>query len=137
MIVERLLEMQKATPEVLEFLKALRARTKIGMVGGSDLSKQKEQLGDDGMRVICAIADTDRSHADLLLPLSVLSMFDYVFPENGLMAFRDGRLFSQMVCAVLDVVLALHRTGMEGLSICRPFAVIEGAPWRGPHKTIH
>ena len=30
-------------------------------------------------------------------PLTVLDMFDYVFPENGLMAFRDGKLFSQMV----------------------------------------
>ena len=29
--------------------------------------------------------------------IAVLHMFDYVFPENGLMAYRDGVLFSQMV----------------------------------------
>lgn len=40
--------MQKATPEMIEFLKELRKVTHIGMVGGSDLVKQKEQLGDDG-----------------------------------------------------------------------------------------
>jgi phosphomannomutase len=56
---------------MLAFLKELRAATHIGMVGGSDLSKQKEQLGDD-----------------------VLSMFDYVFPENGLMAFKEAKLFA-------------------------------------------
>jgi hypothetical protein len=65
---------KKATPEVLHFLKQLRTHTKIGMVGGSDLIKQKEQLGED-----------------------VLDMFDYVFPENGLMAYKDGKLISQMV----------------------------------------
>lgn len=33
---------------MLEFLKDLRTRVVTGMVGGSDLKKQKEQLGDDG-----------------------------------------------------------------------------------------
>jgi len=37
------------------------------MVGGSDLPKQVEQLGED-----------------------VLHMFDYVFPENGLRAYKGG-----------------------------------------------
>jgi phosphomannomutase len=68
---------KRASPEIIAFLKNLRAHTKIGMVGGSDLSKQKEQLGED-----------------------VLTMFDYVFPENGLMAYKDGKLFSQMVGAL-------------------------------------
>lgn len=53
---------------MIEFLKELRKVTHIGMVGGSDLVKQKEQLGDD-----------------------VLDLFDYTFPENGLMAFKDGK----------------------------------------------
>jgi len=35
----------KATEEMLSFLKELRGKIMIGMVGGSDLSKQKEQLG--------------------------------------------------------------------------------------------
>jgi phosphomannomutase len=37
------------------------------MVGGSDLVKQREQLGED-----------------------VLELFDFVFPENGLAAYEDG-----------------------------------------------
>merc|ERR1712224_845838 len=40
-----------------------------GIVGGSDLSKIKEQLGDD-----------------------VVESFDYVFSENGLMAHRKGEV---------------------------------------------
>ena len=35
---------KQAAPEVLQFLKDLRKRVKIGMVGGSDLKKQQEQL---------------------------------------------------------------------------------------------
>jgi phosphomannomutase len=34
--------------EVLEFLSALRGKITIGFVGGSDLKKQKEQLGENG-----------------------------------------------------------------------------------------
>ena len=56
-----------ATPATLAFLAALRARVTIGLVGGSDLPKQREQLGE-----------------------GVLDVFDFVFPENGLVAFRDG-----------------------------------------------
>jgi hypothetical protein len=40
---------QKATPEMGELLKELRKRYTIGIVGGSDLSKQAEQLGDGCM----------------------------------------------------------------------------------------
>ncbi|KAI8072848.1 eukaryotic phosphomannomutase [Gongronella butleri] len=47
----------------------LRKKVVIGFVGGSDLSKQKEQLGDD-----------------------VLQQFDYCFPENGLMTYYKGDL---------------------------------------------
>ena len=36
------------TPNVLEALKALRGKVTIGFVGGSDLSKQKEQIGENG-----------------------------------------------------------------------------------------
>jgi len=37
------------TPEVIEILNKLRKKVVIGFVGGSDLSKQKEQLGPNGM----------------------------------------------------------------------------------------
>lgn len=51
-----------------ETLKALRKKVVIGFVGGSDLSKQVEQLGE-----------------------SVLQDFDYCFSENGLTAYKLGK----------------------------------------------
>lgn len=62
----------KATDEMIQFLKELRSKVVIGMVGGSDLKKQKEQLGDD-----------------------VLSMFDYTFSENGLVAYKGHKLIAE------------------------------------------
>jgi len=55
-----------ASPETISYLKKLRNKICIGVVGGSDLAKQKEQLGDSP------------------------SLFDYCFSENGLLAIRDG-----------------------------------------------
>ncbi|CAG8464645.1 15594_t:CDS:10 [Acaulospora morrowiae] len=62
------------TKEVLEALKELRKKVVIGFVGGSDLSKQKEQLGAGGT-----------------LGSQVIDDFDFVFPENGLAAYRLGK----------------------------------------------
>jgi len=59
---------QKATPEMEEFLRDLNAKALTGFVGGSDFSKQKEQLGDD-----CA------------------SSFTYCFPQNGLHYLKNGK----------------------------------------------
>jgi FMN phosphatase YigB (HAD superfamily) len=47
---------QVVTPDVLEYLANLRKHVTTGMVGGSDLAKQKEQLGEDGKVAIHAIA---------------------------------------------------------------------------------
>ena len=58
----------KADASMTQFLHQLRQEVTIGVVGGSDLHKIKEQLGDD-----------------------VLSHFDYVFSENGLVAHKDGK----------------------------------------------
>ena len=49
-------------------LKALKKKVVIAYVGGSDLAKQKEQLGDS------AASD----------------LFDFGFSENGAVAFRKG-----------------------------------------------
>ncbi|KAI8838318.1 eukaryotic phosphomannomutase [Chytriomyces cf. hyalinus JEL632] len=49
-------------------LAALRKKIVIGFVGGSDLIKQKEQIGED-----------------------VLSLFDFCFSENGLTAYKLGQ----------------------------------------------
>jgi phosphomannomutase len=54
------------SPETVEYLSKLREKICIGVVGGSDLVKQKEQLGDSP------------------------NMFDYCFSENGLLAYKDG-----------------------------------------------
>ncbi|KAM9222799.1 phosphomannomutase 2 isoform 2-T2 [Leptosomus discolor] len=54
------------------FLQKLRQKVKVGVVGGSDFEKIKEQLGED-----------------------VVEKFDYVFPENGLVAYKDGKFLSK------------------------------------------
>jgi len=59
------------SPETVTYLKALREKICIGVVGGSDLAKQKEQLGDSP------------------------NMFDYCFSENGLLAYKDGNQIGQ------------------------------------------
>ncbi|XP_053132135.1 phosphomannomutase 2 [Hemicordylus capensis] len=60
---------QKIAPEMADFLQVLRKKVKVGVVGGSDFEKIQEQLGDD-----------------------VVEKFDYVFPENGLVAYKNGKL---------------------------------------------
>lgn len=58
------------------FLKELGSKHRIGIVGGSDLSKQKEQLGEN-----------------------TLNEWDYVFSENGLVAYKEGKLLAQQSIA--------------------------------------
>lgn len=60
-----------APPKILEMLKELRKRVYIAFVGGSDLVKQKEQIGSD-----------------------ILDIFDYGFPENGTIFYKEGELVS-------------------------------------------
>ncbi|KAJ1961779.1 Phosphomannomutase 1 [Dipsacomyces acuminosporus] len=55
------------TDRMKETLIALRKKCVVGFVGGSDLAKQKEQLGND-----------------------VINFFDFCFSENGLTAYRKG-----------------------------------------------
>lgn len=56
---------QKVTSEMLDALKNLRKKCTVGVVGGSDLPKQMDQLGDN-----------------------VLDIVDYSFSENGLVAYQ-------------------------------------------------
>jgi len=62
---------EKVTEEMIGFLKDLKKMGSIGFVGGSDLEKQKEQLGQE-----CT------------------SLFDFCFPENGLNYIRNGEIVS-------------------------------------------
>ncbi|CAM9309347.1 unnamed protein product [Choristocarpus tenellus] len=62
-----------------EFIAELRKRITIGVVGGSDLAKQKEQLGEN-----------------------VMENYDYSFSENGLVAYKNGEpIGSQTISAHL------------------------------------
>ncbi|KAF6261028.1 eukaryotic phosphomannomutase [Scenedesmus sp. NREL 46B-D3] len=58
-----------ASQQTLDFLQELRKVVKVGIVGGSDLVKIQEQLGNN-----------------------VLTAYDYVFSENGLVAHKGGEL---------------------------------------------
>ena len=61
-----------ATSDMHAFIAKLRKHELIGIVGGSDLVKQVEQLGEE-----------------------LLVTFDYIFSENGLMSYRRGELIHQ------------------------------------------
>ncbi|KAM7455473.1 hypothetical protein BLSTO_03772 [Blastocystis sp. subtype 1] len=61
-----------APPEIKDLLKRLQERVDVGIVGGSDLVKQEEQLGKN-----------------------ITKEVKYVFSQNGLVAYRDGEKFSQ------------------------------------------
>jgi phosphomannomutase len=63
---------EQASLEMHEFLQKLRNHVTIGIVGGSDLVKQKEQMGDD-----------------------IVEKTDYNFSENGLVAYKDGILIGK------------------------------------------
>lgn len=62
-----------ASPETLALLKQAKRHCVIGYVGGSDLAKQKEQLGE----------------------AAIDGLFDFGFSENGATAFRLGRLIAE------------------------------------------
>ncbi|KAM9388641.1 phosphomannomutase 1 [Phaethornis superciliosus] len=65
---------QKIEPEVDAFLRELRERVHIGVVGGSDYAKIAEQLGEGD---------------------EVIDKFDYVFAENGTVQYKNGQLISK------------------------------------------
>ncbi|EJW03673.1 HAD hydrolase, family IIB [Edhazardia aedis USNM 41457] len=63
---------QKITPEIKKMLQDLRKEVFIGFVGGSDIAKQKEQMGND-----------------------CLKLFDFGFPENGVSFYKGECLVEQ------------------------------------------
>lgn len=64
----------EATPEMNAFLQRLRSKVSVGIVGGSDLSKQQEQMG-----------------------ANITNEVDYSFSENGLVAYKNGELIGKEV----------------------------------------
>uniref|UniRef100_A0A8C6Y7H8 Phosphomannomutase n=1 Tax=Naja naja TaxID=35670 RepID=A0A8C6Y7H8_NAJNA len=60
-----------------DFLQALRQKVKVGVVGGSDLKRSKNNWG-----------RTVRIRI-------VVGKYDYVFPENGLVSYKNGKLLEK------------------------------------------
>jgi phosphomannomutase len=63
---------KKIEKEMIETLNELKKKYIVGIVGGSDLKKQFEQLGSN-----------------------VLNDFNFVFSENGLVAYENGKLIAE------------------------------------------
>lgn len=62
----------EATEEMKHFLQTLKKKVVVGIVGGSDLVKQQEQMG-----------------------ANVVNEVNYSFSENGLVAYKDGALIGK------------------------------------------
>mmetsp|Transcript_4944 Transcript_4944/g.7549 ORF Transcript_4944/g.7549 Transcript_4944/m.7549 type:complete len:251 (-) Transcript_4944:20-772(-) len=67
---------QESTPEMKDFLKRLSEKVVVGIVGGSDLVKQREQMGQN-----------------------ITNEVDYSFSENGLVAYKQGELIGKQSIA--------------------------------------
>lgn len=65
---------EEASVEMKDFLQRLKEKTSVGIVGGSDLVKQQEQMG-----------------------ANVVNEVDYSFSENGLVAYKNGVLVGKEV----------------------------------------
>jgi phosphomannomutase len=79
---------------MISTLQTLRKHVTIGMVGGSNLAKQKSQIGDNGKRCNCfAQACSELTISCCLL---VLDLFDFTFAENGLVAFEGATKIHEM-----------------------------------------
>jgi phosphomannomutase len=59
----------EVTPDMMAFMKDLSTKITVGIVGGSDLPKQEEQLG-----------------------AGIAEVFPYNFSQNGLVAYKNGQL---------------------------------------------
>lgn len=59
----------EVTLDMMTFMKDLSKKITVGIVGGSDLPKQEEQLGD-----------------------GIAKVFPYNFSQNGLVAYKNGEL---------------------------------------------
>jgi phosphomannomutase len=57
------------TPSMMDFLTTLSSKITVGIVGGSDLAKQEEQLGE-----------------------GIVKKFPWNFSQNGLVAYKNGEL---------------------------------------------
>jgi phosphomannomutase len=80
---------QKAEPWMVDFMQDVRKKVYVAFVGGSDLHKIKEQLGDDCMCFFLKVSD--------FILRSGVEHFDYSFSQNGLHALKDGKFLAENV----------------------------------------
>jgi phosphomannomutase len=64
------------TQDMMSFLKSLSEKITVGIVGGSDLPKQEEQLGE-----------------------GIVNLFPYNFSQNGLVAYKNGEIMEVQTIA--------------------------------------
>merc|ERR1711862_177167 len=58
-------------PKMMDFMKKLSSKITVGIVGGSDLAKQEEQLGN-----------------------GIVKVFPWNFSQNGLVAYKNGEILA-------------------------------------------
>ena len=78
-------------------LASLRKKAVIGFVGGSDISKQYEQLGESSklnQNIHCSLLGSEYCFS---FCFKVLQDFDFCFAENGLTAYRLGKQMASQV----------------------------------------
>jgi len=73
---------QKITQEMEQFLEELKEKVTVGLVGGSDLGKIAEQMVRSG-----------ENSSQLIY--NMIHKYDYVFAENGLVAYKKGSLLAK------------------------------------------
>lgn len=97
----------------------------VGVVGGSDLVKITEQLGSTGdehrrssldlLRVRCSVTMRGDELCNvgsnwfallLLFVFAVITDYDYVFSENGLVAHKNGQLIGTQVSLWAPYIVA-------------------------------
>lgn len=77
------------TLEMEQFLLKLKEKVDVGLVGGSDLAKIAEQMTSIDCGESFQSQDSDSQIAQLI------KKYDYIFAENGLLAYHDGRLIGK------------------------------------------
>ncbi len=83
--------MQVITPDMLAFMKDLRSKVTVGLVGGSDYAKICEQMEGD----------------------ETIKSFEYVFAENGLVAYKGGELVGKEVIHQTHKTLCLFPVALQ------------------------
>jgi phosphomannomutase len=96
--------MQVITSQMHNFLALVRKHCRIGLVGGSDLTKVLEQMGGtfEQGSLICL-----RNHSVHIL---VADSFDYLFTENGVVGFHGRTPYPLLVRMFLLLELLKNAT---------------------------